>query len=106
MPTVTFIGPDGSKEDVDVANGMSLMQAAVANGIDSIVGDCGGSAACATCHVYVESHRDLMPPITVDEQEMLGQAVSEVLPQSRLSCQIEMHEEISSLVVRVAPAQW
>lgn len=106
MPIVTYVCPDGELEDVEVPVGTSIMKAAVAHGIESIVGDCGGSASCATCHVYVESHLDMLPPKSDNEEEMLGDAASEVLPNSRLGCQLVMRDELASLVVRVAPEQW
>ncbi len=59
MTTLTYIEASGSRTDVDVPDGWSLMQAAIANGIDGILGECGGSCACATCHCYVD---DLLMP--------------------------------------------
>ena len=50
---VTYVSPDGQKTEVDVEEGDNIMQAAVANNIEGIVGECGGSMMCATCHVYV-----------------------------------------------------
>jgi 2Fe-2S ferredoxin len=82
------------------------MKAAVSHGIESIVGDCGGSASCATCHVYVENHLDSLPPKGANEEEMLGDAASEVLANSRLGCQVFMRDDLVDLVVRVAPEQW
>ena len=106
MPTVTYICPDGELEEVEVPVGTSIMKAAVSHGIESIVGDCGGSASCATCHVYVESHLEKLSPKTSNEDEMLADAASEVLPNSRLGCQLVMRDDLASLVVRVAPEQW
>ncbi|MFC9841417.1 2Fe-2S iron-sulfur cluster-binding protein [Rhodococcus sp. NPDC127530] len=106
MPIVTYICPDGEVEAIEVPAGTSIMKAAVANGIESIVGDCGGSAACATCHVYVESPLEELSAKSDDEVEMLADAASEVLPNSRLGCRVIMSDELSPLVVRVAPEQW
>ena len=54
MPKIIFIDHAGTSRDVDVKNGMSVMEAAVQNLIPGIDADCGGACACATCHVYVE----------------------------------------------------
>lgn len=106
MTKVTFICPDGETETVDVPAGTSIMKAAVAHGIDSIIGDCGGSASCATCHVYLEEGAHMMPLRSALEDEMLHDAASEVLPNSRLGCQLVMRDDVASLIVRVAPEQW
>ena len=68
-----------------------------------VEGVCGGMALCATCQVYVESNHELPEP-TDDEWAMLDQAMH-VRNNSRLGCQIKMHEEIDGLVVRLAPEQ-
>lgn len=54
MVNITYISASGAARVLEVARGSSLMQAALANGLDGIVGECGGSAMCATCHVYVD----------------------------------------------------
>lgn len=53
MIKVTYVNTDGTETVMDVAEGTSLMQAAVSSGLDGVIGECGGSAMCATCHVYV-----------------------------------------------------
>jgi len=53
MPRVTYVSYDGKSTALDVPLGTSVMQAAVLNGLDGIVAECGGSCMCATCHVYV-----------------------------------------------------
>ena len=86
MPTVTYIDPDGTKHEVEVAPGKRVMQAAIAAGIDGIAAECGGQAMCATCHVYVTQGLETCPPATDDEEDMLDTARA-VTPESRLSCQ-------------------
>lgn len=106
MPRVTFINLDGTRTEIDVPVGQSLMQAAVSNGIESIVGDCGGVLACATCHVLVEEEFwQHMPPITPNEDQMLDFTAMERRPNSRLSCQLVMTEELDGLMVRIAAPQ-
>ena len=55
MPVVTFVEHDGESTEVHVQSGVSVMQAAVDNGVEAILGECGGVCSCATCHCYVDS---------------------------------------------------
>lgn len=90
MPKVTF-HHDGVTVDVlDVEVGTSLMRAAVHHGVRGIVGECGGQAMCATCHVYVrEPYLDALPEIGEDEAEMLDcTAAPRDDRRSRLGCQV------------------
>lgn len=106
MPKVTFIAPDDTKTDLEVPVGQSLMMAAVHANLDGIVGECGGSANCATCHVYVESgNLDALPEVGPIEEEMLDATASERTDASRLSCQIFMTEALDGLVVRLPEEQ-
>lgn len=76
------------------------MQAAVSRGLAGIVGECGGGAMCATCHVYVEAgdYAKLTSPDGV-ENEMLDGTACERKPNSRLSCQIKAKSELDVLRV-------
>lgn len=106
MPRVILIQPDGAEHGLDVPAGTSVMQAAVSAGIHGIVGECGGSAMCATCHVYVEPEwLDRLPGVLANESEMLDCTVSERLPSSRLSCQIRVDAALDGLRVRLPEAQ-
>ena len=106
MPKVTYVDPDGTELEVDAATGTSVMMAAVNADIDGIVAECGGSLMCATCHVYVDdAFADRLPEMSADENEMLEAAASERLPTSRLSCQIELSDELDGLVVRLPETQ-
>jgi len=72
MPTVTYTQPNGTQQTLQVEEGTTLMRAAVSNGIDGIIGECGGQAMCATCHVYVRpEYAEALPEISDDEDEML-----------------------------------
>lgn len=105
MPTVTFVDPDGTRHTLDGEDGMSVMEVAVRNGLDGIEADCGGAAACATCHVYVAPDWiDIAGTATGDEAEMLEFAVD---PQagSRLSCQIRLTAALDGLVVGIPLSQ-
>ena len=90
----------------DVPEGTSLMQAAVDLDIDGIVGECGGNAMCATCHVYVAPEvLSLLPAMADDEDEMLRCTTSERRPNSRLSCQIRATADLGGIVVDLPDEQ-
>ena len=104
MPNVTFILPDESEVTVEALAGDSLMQTAVDNGIEEITADCGGCCSCATCHAYIdEAWLDKLPRMEGMEDSMLEAAV-EREPNSRLTCQIQVTEELDGLTLKVAPA--
>jgi 2Fe-2S ferredoxin len=106
VPTVTFEAPDGTKYAVDADRGTSLMQSAVSNDVPGIVAECGGNAACATCHVYVdEAQISLVGEPGDVEDEMLDFTAAERQPTSRLSCQIEISDELEGLRVHVPETQ-
>lgn len=106
MPSIIFIAHDGARREVQAAEGTSVMQAARAADIDGITAECGGSAMCATCHVYVDdAFAGALPPVGVVESEMLDCAASERRPTSRLSCQIKMTADLDGLVVRLPETQ-
>jgi 2Fe-2S ferredoxin len=103
--TVTFVQVDGVEKQVaNIAAGEPLMQAARANGVEGILGDCGGGCACATCHVYVDEQwlAKVGPPDDVESGAL--DMVSDVQQNnSRLSCQIVARPELDGLRVTVAP---
>lgn len=106
MGSFTYISPDGTVRRLEVADGTSVMQAAIANGVSGIVAECGGSQMCATCHVYVaDEWLDKLAPMQATEDAMLDTAASERKPNSRLSCQIVMSPELDGLVVHVPERQ-
>lgn len=106
MPKITYRQPDGSTEDIDVPVGSSVMQGAVSNGVHGIVAECGGSAMCATCHVYVaDGPLENLPPVNPVENEMLESAAAERKENSRLGCQIEVTAALDGLVVDVPERQ-
>ena len=106
MPTITLISHDGQSVDIQARPGHSLMQEAVAHGVTGIVGECGGAAACATCHCYVdEAWLDKLPKPLVNERELL-ECVLEPAPNSRLSCQLKLTDALDGLVVRLPESQY
>jgi 2Fe-2S ferredoxin len=106
MPKVIFITPDGVRHEVDVDTGYSVMEAAINNNIDGIVAECGGACACATCHSYIdEAWCNKMPPMDDMEDSMLD-AAYERKENSRLTCQIEVTDELDGLVIHVADNEY
>ena len=106
MPHVTYIDAAGKKTELDIAVGTSVMQAAVFNGLDGIVAECGGSCMCATCHVYVQDDQMAKcPPLGADEDAMLEGTASERKSNSRLSCQLVVTPEMEGLVVHLPETQ-
>ena len=106
MPLITYVHTDGTREVIEVPLGTSVMRAAILNGVDGIVAECGGEMMCATCHVYVEpAQLPLCPPQSDDEKAMLEFTASERKANSRLSCQLVVTPEMDGLVVQLPPTQ-
>ena len=104
MPKVFYLQPDGTERAVEGAVGDSVMATAVKNGVRGIIGQCGGTLSCATCHVYLDQ------PVAVrlgarsaDEEELLADAEGFRECGSRLSCQIAHDEELDGIRVELAP---
>jgi len=107
MAKVTYIEHDGAEHTVDVADGTSVMQAALDNNVQGIVGECGGGMACATCHCYIdEAWSEKVGPASEVENDMLEFAASQSGPNSRLSCQVTVTDELDGLVVRLPETQY
>jgi 2Fe-2S ferredoxin len=105
MPTVHFVQPDDTEQSVEAAPGGSVMHAAVSCGVAGIIAECGGSAMCGTCHVYVaESVLSRLKPADRVETELLA-GMSLRRFNSRLSCQIPICDELDGLVVHVPSEQ-
>ena len=105
MAKITYIEHSGKSHTVEVANGLTIMEGAVQNNIPGIDADCGGSMACATCHVYVKD--DWFNKInekSEGEDDMIDQAY-EPKKISRLSCQITVSEELDGLEVNLPEKQ-
>jgi len=106
MPRVRYIASDGADTTLEVAEGTSVMKAAVLGGVKGIVGECGGNLMCATCHVYVdEAWKDRLEPPGEVEEEMLEEAAAPVTECSRLSCQVVVNPELDGLTVHLPDRQ-
>ena len=105
MAKITYIEHNGTNHTIDVQNGLTVMEGAVQNNIPGIDADCGGSMACATCHVYVkEDWFDKTNKKSEGEDDMLDQA-HEPKKNSRLSCQIIVSDDLDGLVVDMPEKQ-
>ncbi|MBT4710001.1 MAG: 2Fe-2S iron-sulfur cluster binding domain-containing protein [Alphaproteobacteria bacterium] len=103
MPQMTFIHPDGRRQDVEAPLGLSVLEIAHRNDID-LEGACEGSLACSTCHVIVdEAFFGGIPEPTEDEEDMLDLAFG-LTHTSRLGCQILITEQLDGLVVSLPSA--
>ncbi|MDO6966433.1 2Fe-2S iron-sulfur cluster-binding protein [Rhizobium alvei] len=105
MSSVIFVERDGSRRVVEFADGESLMQAGTRAGVDGIIGECGGSCMCATCHVYVAEDDDgKLPEPDSMEADALEFTALNVRPTSRLGCQVKLSAALDGLTVTVAEA--
>ena len=105
MTKITYIEHSGTEHTVDVEPGLSVMQGAVNKGLPGIIGDCGGVMSCATCHVYVDpAWTDRVNQKSEMEEEMLEE-VCDPQENSRLSCQINVSDELEGLIVRMPASQ-
>ena len=106
MTKLVFVKADGTEIAVEAQNGSTVMQTALDNGIEEIVADCGGSCSCATCHCYIDEawQNKLSAPDDI-EVDMLD-CVLERKASSRLSCQIEISDELDGLRIALPEAQF
>lgn len=102
MAHIRFVQRKGTEDVTEVSSGMSVMLAAVRNGISGIEGECGGCLDCATCHVYVDEEQvSHLPAPKEDELELLGAVTATRKPNSRLSCQLKAPFPFESLTIYV-----
>ena len=105
MTKITYIEHNGKEHTIDVQNGLTVMEGAVQNDIPGIDADCGGSMACATCHVYVKNDwYEKLDEKSEGEDDMIDQAY-EPKKNSRLSCQIIVSDELDGLIVTTPAKQ-
>ena len=108
MPTITLIQHSGESYTVEADDGATVMEVAIDNDIDGIIGECGGCCSCATCHCYVDDAWVAKAGTTTsqDERDMLESTSAPVKVNSRLSCQIIMTAELDGLVVHLPEHQY
>lgn len=108
MPQVTYIEHNGTERVIAVPVGENVMHGALFNGVDGIIGECGGALACATCHCYIDDAwaDKVGGPASPEERDMLESAAGEVRPNSRLGCQVVVSEELDGLIVHTPETQF
>ncbi len=105
MAKITYTDQQGNSKTIEVENGLTVMEGAIQNDIPGIDADCGGSMACATCHVYVEEKwLDKLPKSEDGEIDMIDMAF-EPKKNSRLSCQLIVSDELDGLQVTTPEKQ-
>lgn len=106
MTKIIFQNAKNELVAIEATDGTSVMHAAVSHGVDGIVAECGGSAMCATCHVYVDpAFADRLAPLDAVEDEMLHSVAAERRPNSRLSCQLVVSSGLDGLVLLLPDRQ-
>ena len=105
MAKITYIEHDGTRHEVDVPEGLTVMEGAIRNMVPGIDADCGGACACATCHVYVDAPWTEKAGERSSMEESMLDFASEVEDSSRLSCQIRVTADLDGLVVRMPEQQ-
>ena len=103
MPKLVVVNRAGEEKEVDAASGVSVMEAIRDNGFDELLALCGGCCSCATCHVYVDpAFADKVTALGEDENDLLD-STDHRQDNSRLSCQLQMSDDLSGLKVTIAP---
>jgi 2Fe-2S ferredoxin len=106
MPKIIYQTRDGSRLEVEVETGYSVMEGAINNNIEGIVAECGGACACATCHSYIDEAWVEKLTAMDDMEDSMLDAAFERKANSRLTCQIEVSNELDGLVVHVAENEY
>lgn len=103
MPKLIVTTRDGETSEIEVENGLTVMEAIRDNGFDELLALCGGCCSCATCHVHVDpAFSDQLPPMSEDEDDLLESSDHRVA-SSRLGCQIPFTDDLDGLKVTIAP---
>jgi 2Fe-2S ferredoxin len=106
MASVIYVQHDGAEHKVEVAAGENIMQGAINNNIDGIIGECGGGLSCATCHCYVdEAWVSKIDEPSAGESDML-EAANERRANSRLSCQLTVSDALDGIIIHVPESQY
>ena len=105
MTKIVFEEPDGQEREIDIADGESIMEGAVKNGVAGIDADCGGACSCATCMVYVADDWMARLPAADSTETAMLEFCPHVAPSSRLSCQIPVTPSLAGLRLKVPSSQ-
>ena len=106
MPKITYIEHDGTSHEVDADVGTTVMNAALDNLVPGIDADCGGECSCATCHVMVDGEWMAKVGQPNETEESMLDLNPERQENSRLSCQINVTEDLDGLVVNLPEFQF
>ncbi|KWV90402.1 2Fe-2S iron-sulfur cluster-binding protein [Erythrobacter sp. YT30] len=103
MPKLVVTNREGETSEIEVEDGLTVMEAVRDNGFDELLALCGGCCSCATCHVYVDpAFKDKLPEMSEDEDDLL-ESSDHRNETSRLSCQIPLTQELSGMKVTISP---
>jgi len=101
MPKLTVVNTAYEETEIDVENGITVMEAIRDAGFDELLAMCGGCCSCATCHVIVDpAWAEKVGTPSNDEQDLL-ESSENVESTSRLSCQIAITDALDGLKVRI-----
>ncbi|QQV76551.1 2Fe-2S iron-sulfur cluster binding domain-containing protein [Sphingomonas aliaeris] len=102
MPKLIVVTREGEEREIDGQTGLSVMEVIRDAGIDEILALCGGCCSCATCHVHIDPEfAAKLPKMSEDENDLLDSS-SERDANSRLSCQVQMTDDLDGLRVTIA----
>ena len=103
MPKLIVVNRAGEETTIEVADGLTVMEAIRDNGFDELLALCGGCCSCATCHVHVDpAFAERLPTMSEDENDLLDSSDYREA-NSRLSCQLSFTSDLDGLKVTIAP---
>lgn len=106
MTRIIYVLWDGTRREIDIDDGQTIMEGARNNEIPGIVADCGGACACSTCHVYVDNDWvKKLPAKEPLEEDMIEFAWEPDPLRSRLTCQLTVSRELDGLIVHIPERQ-
>jgi ferredoxin, 2Fe-2S len=105
MPKITYIEFNGTAHEVEVPSGSTVMEGAINNNVPGIEAECGGACSCATCHVYVDPAWQAATGKPEHIEEGMLECAMDLEDTSRLSCQIEVSDQLDGLIVRLPELQ-
>lgn len=104
---IKFVEASGEVHHVEVEVGLNAMEAALQNGVPGIDGDCGGNAACGTCHILVDqAWLASLDSTRSEHEEAMIELIESAQPNSRLACQIKLDEALDGLIIHLPEAQF
>lgn len=103
MPKLIVTNRDGETSEIEVEDGLTVMEAIRDNGFDELLALCGGCCSCATCHVTIDNGEGKSLPTMSEDEDDLLESSDHRTDTSRLSCQIPFTAELDGLKVTIAP---